>query len=174
MDFLRQFEKKEIVFIINDRIISDKVIEKIIRKIKSKTKVGLDMKNVKTLNSKLFTQCLIGDIQPAEVVDVLIDRELVEHGDVLHDDADILFDIVADGGHLFAEELDIALIVGQEGEEAVDSGGLAGAVWTEQTEYLALFYLEAEVVERDELAVAFNEVFYFYDSVFHDVTPFGL
>ena len=47
---------------------------------------------------------------PAEVVDILVDGKLVENSDVLHYYAYLLFYVVADGSHFFAEDLDIALI----------------------------------------------------------------
>ena len=58
----------------------------------------------------LSAELLVGDVEPAEVVDVLVDRELLADNDVLHDYTDILFDVVADGSHFLAEYLDIALV----------------------------------------------------------------
>ncbi|MBR2068171.1 MAG: hypothetical protein IJ877_00275 [Candidatus Gastranaerophilales bacterium] len=62
MSFLRQFAKSEIVFIINDKIIKDSLVKKIISNIKPGYKIGLDMKNVKSLNSALFLKCLNNNV----------------------------------------------------------------------------------------------------------------
>ena len=55
----KQLTEGEIVFIINQKTISNKDTKKIIKKIKPNVKTGLDMKNVTSLNSTLFIQCLI-------------------------------------------------------------------------------------------------------------------
>ena len=58
MGFFRQFINKEIVYVINDEIIKDALIEKIVNDIKPNYKIGLDMKNVKTLDSVIFIKYL--------------------------------------------------------------------------------------------------------------------
>ena len=58
MSFLKQFGKDEIVYVINDEIIKDSLIKKIVNDIKPKHKIGLDMKNVKALHSSLFIKYL--------------------------------------------------------------------------------------------------------------------
>jgi len=58
MGFLKQFVDNEIVYIINDDVIEDSLVRKIMHDIKSKYKIGLDMKNVKSLCSSLFIKYL--------------------------------------------------------------------------------------------------------------------
>ena len=67
-------------------------------------------------------------IQRAEVVDVLAHGQLLEHGHVLRHDADPALQIVAGRAHGLAEQLDSALVVGQQLQDAVDGGGLARPV----------------------------------------------
>ena len=59
MDFCKQFRDNEIVFIINRKIIDNKFTKKLIKNIKPYIRTGLDMKNVKILNSEIFIQCLM-------------------------------------------------------------------------------------------------------------------
>jgi len=61
MSFFKQFIENEIVYIINDKIIKDSLIENIVHDINTKHKIGLDMKNVKALNSSLFLKYLKGN-----------------------------------------------------------------------------------------------------------------
>ena len=56
--FCKQLKGNEIVYIINDEIVKDSLIRSIACDIKPKYKIGLDMKNVKTLNSYLFLKYL--------------------------------------------------------------------------------------------------------------------
>lgn len=58
MGFSKQFTENEIVFIINDKILNDSLVKKIVKNIKPNFKIGLDMKNVVTLNSALFVKYL--------------------------------------------------------------------------------------------------------------------
>ena len=58
MGFLKQFIDNEIVYIINDDIIRDSLVKEIIKDIKPNYKIGLDMRNVKSLCSSLFVKCL--------------------------------------------------------------------------------------------------------------------
>ncbi len=58
MGFLKQFAKDEIVFVINDEIIDNSLVKKIIENIEPNYKIGLDMKNVKALRSPLFIEYL--------------------------------------------------------------------------------------------------------------------
>ena len=58
MTFSKQFSEDKIVYIIDDEIIKDSLIEKIIDDINPAYKIGLDMKNVKTLSSSLFIKYL--------------------------------------------------------------------------------------------------------------------
>lgn len=58
MGFLKQFTKDEIVFIIDDEIIDNSLVRKIISNIKPNCKIGLDMRNVKALKSSLFIKYL--------------------------------------------------------------------------------------------------------------------
>ena len=58
MGFLKQLSGNEIVYIINDKIIEDKIIKKIIKDINPDYKIGFDMRNVKSLSSALFLKYL--------------------------------------------------------------------------------------------------------------------
>ena len=58
MSFLKQFSDNEIVYIIDDAIIKDSLVKEIVHDIKPNYKIGLDMKNVKSLNSSLFIKYL--------------------------------------------------------------------------------------------------------------------
>lgn len=64
--------------------------------------------------------------------------------------------------HFLPEYLYIALVVCEQGEYAVYSGGLSRAVWSEQSENLAGFNGQIEMVECHKLLVAFYKVGYFY------------
>lgn len=60
MTILKTIYKKEIIFFINNEILDDSTINKILAdKDGFNKKIGLDMKNIKTINSKLFVNCLI-------------------------------------------------------------------------------------------------------------------
>jgi hypothetical protein len=52
-----------------------------------------------------------------------------------------------------------------EGAEDINGGGLPGAVGTKKTEYFSRRYVEADVVDGDELAVFFYEIIDMDDSV---------
>ncbi len=58
MGFLKQFSDSEIVYIIDDEVIKDSLIRKIVHDIEPNYKIGLDMKNVKSLSSSLFIKYL--------------------------------------------------------------------------------------------------------------------
>ncbi|GFI44445.1 hypothetical protein IMSAGC018_02126 [Lachnospiraceae bacterium] len=96
---------------------------------------------------QLFSSCLIFDVQPAEIVDILPDGHLLEYGYILHDDANLFLDVVAVGVHVFAEDGDSAFVVLQKREKAVDGSGLAGAVGPQESEDFALVYGKVQVVK---------------------------
>ena len=100
----------------------------------------------------------VGDVQRAEIGYVLLDRQLVEHGDVLRDDADAALELVARRPHRLAEDADLARIVGEQAEDAVDRRRLAGAVRSEQSVDLAAAHLQVEVVEGELVAVVLDEL----------------
>ena len=58
MTFLKQFTKSEMVFVIDGEVVEDSIVAKIVNNIKPEYKIGIDMKNVKTLNSSLFIKYL--------------------------------------------------------------------------------------------------------------------
>ena len=103
------------------------------------------------------------DVEAAEVVDVLADGELLEDGHLLRHHADAALEVVAGGSHRLPEELDRALVVGEQLQDAVDGGRLAASVGAQQAEDLALGDAQVEVVERKEVAVALDEVLDAYD-----------
>ena len=103
------------------------------------------------------------DVEAAEVVDVLADGELLEDGHLLRHHADAALEVVASGSHRLSEELDLALVVGEQLQDAVDGGRLAASVGAQQAEDLALGDAQVEVVERKKVAVALDEVLDAYD-----------
>ena len=58
MGFLKQYGESEIVYIIDDEVINDSLIKKIIDDIEPKYKIGIDMSHVKALSSSLFIKYL--------------------------------------------------------------------------------------------------------------------
>ena len=96
-------------------------------------------------------------VERAEVVDVLAHGKLVDDRHLLRHDADPALEVVARGRHGLAEQADAAAVVGEQGEHAVDARGLARAVGAQQAEDLALVDVQVEVVEGEQLIVAFDE-----------------
>ena len=117
---------------------------------------------------------LVADVQPAEVVDVFVDGQFVKHCDVLHDDADVLLDVVSVGCHLFAEDLDFAFVMGEQGQQAVDGGRFAGAVRSQQSENFALADFKTEMIQRDQIAVALDKIVDFDNGMFHGTSSLML
>ena len=85
--------------------------------------------------------CAVVHVERAEVIDVLADGELVDDGDLLRHDADAALEVVARGAHGFAEQLNGAAVIREKGEHAVDAGGLARAIGTQQAKDLAPGYV---------------------------------
>ena len=113
------------------------------------------------------TALAVVDVQAAEIVDVLAHRELVEYRHLLRHHADAALEVVAGGRHGLAEQLDGALVVGEQLQNAVDGRGLARAVGSEQAKDLAGGDAQVKVVERDKVVVALDEVFD-VDDVCHE------
>ena len=107
------------------------------------------------------------DVQTAEIIDVLAHRELVKHRHLLRHHADAALEVVAGGRHGLAEQLDGALVVGEQLQDAVDGRGLARAVGAEQAKDLARGDVQVKVVERDKIVVALDEIFD-VDDVSHE------
>ena len=61
MQFFKTIYKKEIVFVINEKIIDDSLTCQIISQIPSNKKVGLDMKNVLNINSPILIKYLLNN-----------------------------------------------------------------------------------------------------------------
>ena len=99
------------------------------------------------------------NVKAAEIVNVLTHRKLVEHRHLLRHHADAALEVVAGGRHGLAEQLDGALVVGEQLQDAVDGRGLARAVGAQQAKDLAGGDAEVKVVERDKVVVALDEVF---------------
>ena len=59
MQFNQAIHKKEIVFFINDNIVDDMLMLKIIENIPSNKKIGLDMSNVQNINSPILIKHLL-------------------------------------------------------------------------------------------------------------------
>ena len=56
------------------------------------------------------------------------------------------------------DSLYAALIIGEQGEDAVDCGGFAGAVRPQQAEYLAFPDIQTEVVQSQQIFVALHQI----------------
>ena len=106
------------------------------------------------------------DVQTAEVVDVFVDGQLVEHGDILHDDTDLLLDIVGSRRHFFAEDFNAALVEGEQRKQAVDGCGLACAILTQKTEDAAFGHIETQVFVNLPFPIVMGQVDAL-DDVFH-------
>ena len=61
MSFLKSNCKSETIYFINEEIISDDLISEIALSCKKEKKVGLDMKNVKAIQSSTFIKFLLED-----------------------------------------------------------------------------------------------------------------
>ena len=59
MRFFKTIYKKEIVFVINEKIIDDSLACQIISQIPSKKRIGLDMSQVENVNSAILIDCLL-------------------------------------------------------------------------------------------------------------------
>lgn len=59
MGIYKTIYKNKIVFLINEKIVDDILIRKILSQISSDKKIGIDMKKVETVNSPLLIKCLI-------------------------------------------------------------------------------------------------------------------
>ena len=113
------------------------------------------------------TALAVVDVKTAEIVDVLAHRELVEHRHLLWHHADAALKVVAGGRHGLAEQLDGAFVVGKQLQNTVDGRGLARAVGAEQAKDLAGGDVQVEVVERNKIVIALDEVFDM-DDVCHE------
>ena len=60
---------------------------------------------------QLFSLFPVWNIQAAEIINVLIDRHLAEHCNVLHDDSNALFDVIAVRLHLFSENFNAPFVI---------------------------------------------------------------
>ena len=101
----------------------------------------------------------VADVETTEIVDVLAHGELVKHRHLLWHHADATLKVVAGGRHGLAEQLDGALVVSEQLQDAVDGRGLARAVGAQQAKDLARGNTQVKVVERDKIVVALDEVF---------------
>lgn len=99
------------------------------------------------------------NVETAEIVDVLTHRKLVKHRNLLWDHADAAFEVVTRGRHGLAEQLDGALVVSEQLQDAVDGRGLARAVGAQQAKDLARGNTQVKVVERNKIVIALDEVF---------------
>ena len=61
MQFFKTIYKKEIVFVINEKIIDDSLACQIISQIPSKKRIGLDMSQVENVNSPVLVNYLLNN-----------------------------------------------------------------------------------------------------------------
>ena len=111
----------------------------------------------------LTPERFVADIQTTEIINVFIDGQFLKDSDILHDNADLTFQIVAVRPHFPAEDPDGSLVKGKQCKDAVDGCRLSGAVWSKQTEDLTFLDREIKVIEGDKLLIAFYQIFYFYN-----------
>ena len=83
---------------------------------------------------KLPAPRFVRDVEAAEIVDIFLHRQLVEDGNILHDDADAALYVVGIRRHGAAEYLHFAFVVPQQREDAVDGRRFSRTVWPEQAE----------------------------------------
>ena len=125
---------------------------------RAELRVVLEADELDRLVDERAALLLVLNIERAEVIDVLAYGQLFEYGDVLGHDADLAFEVVAGGGHLFPEQFDLAFVVGEQLQDTVDSGRLAAAVRPEQAEHFAWLDMEIEMIQSDHFFVALHEV----------------
>ena len=99
----------------------------------------------------------VAHVQGAEGVHVLGHGELVEDGHVLRHDADPALEVVGGRRHALPEDADLAPVVGQQLQQAVDGRRLARAVGAQQAEHLPPGDPQRQAVHRDQLPVALDQ-----------------
>ena len=117
------------------------------------------------LADQLYATLAITHIQRAEIIDILLHGEFVEHRHVLWNDADATFQIIAGGSQFLSEYANGTLAIGKQGKDAIDRSGLARTVGSQQAEDLALMHVKIEVVEREHIAISFDQPLHAYRTV---------
>ena len=87
-------------------------------------------------------------IEAAEVINILIYSQFIEHRHILHYNSDLSLDIVAVGLHLFAKYLYIALVKCEQRQYTIYSCRFAGAVWSKESKYLPRLHRQTEMIQR--------------------------
>ena len=103
---------------------------------------------------------LVAHIQRAKAIDVFKHGELVEYGYLLRNHADAPLEVVTRRLHRLAEQLDVALVVDEKLQHAIDGRRFAAAVRAQKAENLAFADFEIEVIQRENVAIALYEVAY--------------
>ena len=107
---------------------------------------------------QLATARTVAHVERAEAVYVLAHGELVEDGDLLRHHANAALELVAGGAHGLAKELNLAVVVREELQDAVDGRGLARAVGAEKPKHLARDDVKRQMVHGHQLPVALDQV----------------
>ena len=125
---------------------------------RSESAVVLQSHEIQRFVHQLASAGLVTDIERAEIIDVFLDGELIEHGDVLRNDADATLQRVTGRADRFPEHAYRTRVEREQREYAVDRRGLARTVRPEQAEDFALTHVEVKIVERQHIAVTFDEM----------------
>lgn len=96
-------------------------------------------------------------IQRAKIVNVFINCELIKDGNILWNDANTPFQIIACRLHVLAKQLDGASIVGEELQHTIDSCCFATTIWSEQSKNLSRCNVEREVVQRNGVSITLDQ-----------------
>ena len=109
------------------------------------------------LNQRM-TACPVRHIQRAEIIDILLNRQFIEHSHILRYDADAAFQRITGRANRFVKHTYRALIERQQCENAVNRRGLAGTVRSKQTENLTLMHVKIEIVKRQHIPIPFDQL----------------
>ena len=109
------------------------------------------------LNQRM-TACPVRHIQRAEIIDILLNRQLIEHSHILRHNADAAFQRITSRANRFVKHTYRALIERQQCENAVNRCGLAGTVRSKQTENLTFTHVKVEIVKRQHIPIPFDQL----------------
>ena len=99
-------------------------------------------------------------VQTAEIIDIFRYSQLIKNRYILKYNTNLLLDFVVVRRHFLSEDLDVALIIFQQRKETVDRSCFAGTVRTKKTEDLSFFDIQTEMVQSNQIAIAFYKIFY--------------
>ena len=109
---------------------------------------------------KFLSPIFVMYVQTAEIIDIFRYSQLIKNRYILQYDTNLLLDFVVVRRHFLSEDLDVALIIFQQRKETVDRSCFAGTVRTKKTEDLSFFDIQTEMVQSNQIAIAFYKIFY--------------